>query len=106
MKEDCGRRHSKKLLDFHEIIVGQILSARCACCCHSRPTRNLFNKILCYDVPSNISDNKGSSQRVTQKSNNQVGPHKTFLKTILDIDINNDELKQCSTQKGHHLCAH
>jgi hypothetical protein len=41
-----------------------------------------------------------------QKSNNQVGPHKTFLKTILDIDINNDELKQCSTQKGHHLCAH
>ncbi len=41
-----------------------------------------------------------------KKSNNQVGPHKTFKKTILDIDIINDELKQCSTQKGRHLCAH
>jgi hypothetical protein len=23
-----------------------------------------------------------------------------------DIDINNDELKQCTAQKGRHLCAH
>lgn len=63
MKEDCGKRHSKKLLDFHEIIVGQILSAKCAYSCHLRPTRKLFNKILYYNVPSNVSDNEGSSQR-------------------------------------------
>jgi hypothetical protein len=64
MKEECGRRHSKKLLDFHEIIVGQILNARCACSCHSRPERKLFNKILYYDIHSNVNDNKGSSQKV------------------------------------------
>lgn len=64
MKEDCGRRHSKTILDFHDIIAGQILSARCACNCHSRPTRKLFNKILYYNVPFNVSDNEGSSQRV------------------------------------------
>jgi hypothetical protein len=64
MKEDCGRRHSKKLLNFHEIIVGQILSARCACSYHLTPVRKLFNKILYYDIPSNFSDNEGSLQRV------------------------------------------
>jgi hypothetical protein len=62
MKEDCGRKHSKKLLDSHEIIVGQVLNARCAC--HSRPARNLFNKILYFDIPFNVSDNESSSQRV------------------------------------------
>jgi hypothetical protein len=43
MKEDCGRRHSKTLLDSYEIIVGQVLNVRCAC--HSRHARKLFNKI-------------------------------------------------------------
>ncbi len=64
MKEDCGRKHSKNLLDSHEIIVGQVLSFRCACSCHSKLARKLFNKILYFDVPSNVSDNEGSSQRV------------------------------------------
>jgi hypothetical protein len=64
LKEDHGRRHSKKLLDFHEIIVGEVLNARCACSCYSKPTKKSFNKVLYSDTPSNVSDNEGSSQRV------------------------------------------
>ncbi len=64
MKEDCGRKHSNFLLDSHEIIVGQVLSVRCAYTCHLKPTRKLFDKILYSNVPSNVSDNEGSSQRV------------------------------------------
>jgi hypothetical protein len=64
MKEDCGKRHSKKLLNFYEIIVNQVLSVGCAYNCHSRLAKKLFNKVLYSDVPSNVNDNEGSSQRV------------------------------------------
>jgi hypothetical protein len=64
MKEYHGRWNSKKLLDFHEIIVVQVLNTRCACSCHLKPTRKSFNKVLYFDLPSSVNDNEGSSQRV------------------------------------------
>jgi hypothetical protein len=64
MKEDHGRWHSKKLLDFHEIIVGQVSNTRCACSCYLKPTRKSFNKVLYSNPLSNVNDNEGSSQRV------------------------------------------
>ncbi len=55
-REDRGRRCSKILLDFHEVIIGQVLNVGCACSCHSRSTRKSFNKVLYFDIPSNVSE--------------------------------------------------
>jgi hypothetical protein len=56
MKEDRGKRCSKILLDFHEVNIGQVLNVGCACSCHSRSTKKLFNKILYFDIPFNVSE--------------------------------------------------
>jgi hypothetical protein len=56
MKEDHGRKCSKILLDFHETIIGQVLNVGCACSCHSRSTRKLFNKVLYFGIHFNVSE--------------------------------------------------
>jgi hypothetical protein len=58
MRENYGWRCLKILLDFHEIIVGQVLNVKCACNCHSRSTRKSFNKVLYFNIPSIVNDNE------------------------------------------------
>jgi hypothetical protein len=56
MKEDHGRKCSKILLDFHETIIGQVLNVGCACSCHPRSTRKLFNKVFYFGIHFNVSE--------------------------------------------------
>jgi hypothetical protein len=47
MNEDHGKRRSKTLLDAHEVIVAQVVIARCACNCLLKIARKSFEKSLC-----------------------------------------------------------
>ncbi len=52
MNEDCGRKHSKILLDVHEIIVTQVVTVGCACKCPLKIARKSFETTLCTQMPS------------------------------------------------------
>ncbi len=52
MNEDCGRKHSKILLDAHKTIVTQVVTIGCACKCSLKIGRKSFEKTLGTQMPS------------------------------------------------------